>query len=56
LQLNNLQDKDNKEYIIADEKLKQIFHQERINLGHLNMHIKLLLENPDPIKIIYNIK
>ncbi|CAD8064245.1 unnamed protein product [Paramecium primaurelia] len=55
VKLNNLTDKENKDYIIADEQLKQLFGQERIPLSNLNMLLKMFIENPEPIIIKHHL-
>ncbi|CAD8148936.1 unnamed protein product [Paramecium octaurelia] len=55
VKLNNLTDKESKDYIIADEQLKQLFGQERIPLSNLNMLLKMFIENPEPIVIKHHL-
>ncbi|KAM3147687.1 hypothetical protein pb186bvf_000015 [Paramecium bursaria] len=55
VKLNNLIDKENKDQIIADEPLKQLLQQERIQFSNLNMHLKYFLTNLDPIVIKHNL-
>ncbi|CAK73885.1 unnamed protein product (macronuclear) [Paramecium tetraurelia] len=55
VKLNNLTDKENKDQIIADEQLKQLFGQERIPISNLNMLLKMFIENPEPIQIKHHL-
>ena len=54
--MNQLQDKENKEVIHCDDKFARLFGADRIQMGHINMNLKILISQCDPIIIKHLVK
>ena len=56
IKVNQLQDKENREVIHCDDRFARLFGADRIQMGHINMNLKVLISQCDPIVIRHIVK